>query len=103
MNNLKPVKSKIFINYAPSGGNERQYFSDYSAMKIDAIRLKIEEWKNNQFINDYEYFFLLASLLESADKVANTASVYGAFLKHIKKSAQKEIILKPAEFDCGNT
>lgn len=103
LNNLKPVKSKIFINYAPSGGNERQYFSDYNAMKIDAIRLKIEEWKNNQFINDNEYFFLLASLLESADKVANTASVYGAFLKHIKKSAQKEIILKPAEFDCGNT
>lgn len=103
LNNLKPVKSKIFINYAPSGGNERQYFSNYNAMKIDAIRLKIEEWKNNQFINDNEYFFLLASLLESADKVANTASVYGAFLKHIKKSAQKEIILKPAEFDCGNT
>ena len=103
MNNLKPIKSKIFINYAPSGGNERQYFSDYNAMKIDAIRLKIEEWKNNQFINDNEYFFLLASLLESADKVANTASVYGAFLKHIKKSAQKEIILKPTEFDCGNT
>ena len=103
LNNLKPIKSKIFINYAPSGGNERQYFSDYNAMKIDAIRLKIEEWKNNQFINDNEYFFLLASLLESADKVANTASVYGAFLKHIKKSAQKEIILKPTEFDCGNT
>lgn len=103
LNNIKPVKYKIFINYAPSGGNERQYFSDYNAMKIDAIRLKIEEWKNNQFINDNEYFFLLASLLESADKVANTASVYGAFLKHIKKSAQKEIILKPSEFDCGNT
>lgn len=103
LNNLKPIKSKIFINYAPSGGNERQYFSDYNAMKIDAIRLKIEEWKNNQFINDNEYFFLLASLLESADKVANTTSVYGAFLKHIKKSAQKEIILKPAEFDFGNT
>ena len=103
LNNLKPVKSKIFINYAPSGGNERQYFSDYNAMKIDAIRLKIEEWKNNKSINDNEYFFLLASLLESADKVANTASVYGAFLKHIKKSAQKEIILKPAEFDFGNT
>lgn len=37
-------------------------------------------------------------LLESADKVANTASVYGAFLKHLKKSALKELILTPAEF-----
>jgi adenine-specific DNA-methyltransferase len=30
--------------------------------------------------------------------VANTASVYGAFLKHIKKSASKELILQPAHF-----
>lgn len=44
------------------------------------------------------YYFLLASLVESADKVANTASVYGAFLKHIKKSASKELILEPAHF-----
>jgi len=41
---------------------------------------------------------LLASLIESADKVANTASVYGAFLKKLKKSAQNLMILKPAEF-----
>lgn len=44
-------------------------------------------------------FFLLASLLESSDKVANTASVYGAFLKNLKKSAQKKLVLTPAEFD----
>ena len=102
LNNIKPIKSKIYINYAPNGGNKRQYFSNENAMKIDAIREKIEEWKNNKFINDNEYFFLLTSLLESADKVANTASVYGAFLKHIKKSAQKELILKPAEFEIND-
>jgi adenine-specific DNA-methyltransferase len=45
------------------------------------------------------YFFLLTSLLESADKVANTASVYGAFLKEVKKSAQKKMNIKPAMFD----
>ena len=34
LNNIKPVKSKIFINYAPSGGNERQYFSElYEELK----------------------------------------------------------------------
>lgn len=103
LNNLEKVKSKISFNYSTCGNEKRQYFSESNAMKIDAIRSKIEEWKNEDFINEEEYFFLLASLLESADKVANTASVYGAFLKHIKKSAQKEIILKPAEFDCGNT
>jgi adenine-specific DNA-methyltransferase len=44
----------------------------------------------------------LASLLESADKLANTASVYGAYLKHLKRSAQKELILEPAEFDVND-
>ena len=99
LNNLEGVKSKISFNYSTYGKEKRQYFSEPNAMKIDAIRSKIEEWKNTKFINEEEYFFLLASLLESADKVANTASVYGAFLKHIKKSAQKELILKPADFE----
>lgn len=99
LNNLEKVKSKISFNYSTCGNEKRQYFSESNAMKIDAIRSKIEEWKNEDFINEEEYFFLLASLLESADKVANTASVYGAYLKHIKKSAQKELILKSAEFE----
>ena len=38
-------------------------------------------------------------MIESADKVANTASVYGAFLKKLKKSAQKEMILEPAIYE----
>jgi len=40
----------------------------------------------------------LASLLESADKVANTASVYGAFLKHLKKSDKKNYLLNLPSF-----
>ena len=48
-------------------------------------------------INSNEYYFLLATLIESIDKYANTASVYGAFLKQLKKTAQKLFVLKPAE------
>jgi len=48
------------------------------------------------------YYFLLASLLEKADAVANTASVYGAFLKHLKKSAQKSLDIKPALFEVND-
>lgn len=102
LNNIRKIKSKIYNNYAKGGGNERQYFSDENAMKIDAVRSKIENWKNKKIINSGEYFFLLASLLENADKVANTASVYGAFLKHLKASAQKELILKTAEFELSD-
>ncbi|HEB9342043.1 DNA adenine methylase [Campylobacter coli] len=92
------IKNKIYKYYAIGGGENRQYFSDLNAMKIDSIRVQIEIWKEQNFINKEEYYFLLASLLESADKVANTASVYGAFLKHLKKSAQKKLVLFPAEF-----
>lgn len=55
-------------------------------------------------INESVYYFLLCSLLESADKVANTASVYGAFLKHLKKTAQKPLVLEaaPHGISCGN-
>lgn len=75
------------------------YFSDENAMKIDSIRLKIRELKKENKINKNEYYFLLASLLESADKVANTASVYGAFLKKLKNSAKKKFVLEPANFE----
>ncbi|WP_458692847.1 DNA adenine methylase [Helicobacter monodelphidis] len=96
------LQSKIYQNYALGGSKERQYFSDFNASKIDGIRTQIEQWKNTCYINDKEYYFLLASLLESADRVANTASVYGAFLKHLKTSAQKELILTPAYFECND-
>ena len=53
--------------------------------------------EKEKFISDDEYYFLITSLVESIDKYANTASVYGAFLKKLKKTAQNNLILKPAE------
>jgi adenine-specific DNA-methyltransferase len=88
----------IYQNYCKGSGSSRQYFSDDNGKKIDTIRRKINEWYYHKKIDDDLYYFLLGSLLESADKVANTASVYGAFLKHIKKSASKDLILKSANF-----
>jgi len=102
LNNLKPVKGFIYKNYCIGGGANRQYFSDENGPKIDAIRQEIEQRKQHQEISDNVYYFLLTSLLESADAVANTAAVYGAFLKHLKKSAQKKLILKPAIFESSN-
>jgi len=96
--NNKEPKGFIYQNYCEGSGSQRLYFSDDNGKKIDVIRQKIEEWKENNFVSQSEYFFLLASLLESADRVANTASVYGAFLKQLKKSAQKNLVLSPAHF-----
>ncbi|WP_101002842.1 DNA adenine methylase [Helicobacter pylori] len=98
INSVALKKGFIYSHYSLEGGS-RQYFSGTNAQKIDAMRLKIEELKLSQNIDNCAYYFLLASLLESADKVANTASVYGAFLKCLKKSAQKELVLKGAHFD----
>ena len=92
----------VYKNYCLGGSGERQYFSDENGKKIDAIRTKIEKWKTSEKITCNEYYFLLCSLLESADKVANTASVYGAFLKKLKKSAQKEMILEGATFEAND-
>lgn len=102
LNQLPAKKWFIYLNYAPAWTKdsefERMYFTDENAMHCDAIRSEIEDWKIEKIITEDEYFFLLASLLEAADKVANTASVYGAFLKKFKKSALKPLTLIPAEF-----
>jgi len=99
--NLKGKKGFVYKNYCIGGTKnkkeQRQYFSDENGMKCDAIRQKIESWKNKKLISDNEYYFLITSLIESVDKCANTASVYGAFLKKLKKTAQNSFILKPAE------
>ncbi|UAB81903.1 DNA adenine methylase [Marixanthomonas sp. SCSIO 43207] len=98
LNDLKGLKGFIFKNYAQGGEAGRLYFTSENGQKIDAARQQIETWRNASEISEDQYYFLLASLLESADKVANTASVYGAFLKKIKASAAKKLIIKPADF-----
>tara|TARA_R110000772_G_scaffold20466_2_gene56787 strand:+ start:85021 stop:86010 length:990 start_codon:yes stop_codon:yes gene_type:complete len=96
LNNLPLITDGfIYQNYC-RGESDRQYFSDNNGQKIDTIRQGIENLKTG--ISDDLYYFLLASLLESADKVANTASVYGAYLKDLKKTAQKDLILSSASF-----
>lgn len=101
LENLPGKRGFIFNNYCLGGtvdsSQPRQYFSDENGQKCDAIREKIESWYKRQLVDDDEYFFLLTTLLEAIDKCANTASVYGAFLKNLKKSAQKPLVLKPAE------
>lgn len=101
LNALTPYPGFIYKNYSFGGTGERLYFSDTNAMMCDTIRQQVESWHTNKLINDYEYFFLITSLLESIDKYANTASVYGAYLKKLKLSANKKMILVPAKIITG--
>lgn len=98
LNELKGFPGFIYQNYC-LGGSQRQYFSDENGLRLDAMRTQIEDWKISGEINGDIYYFLLASLIESMDKVANTASVYSAYLKKLKRTAKKKLEIHPADFE----
>jgi adenine-specific DNA-methyltransferase len=98
LNQLSGIHGSIAEHYSQLGKEKRNYYSAKNAQKIDAIRQQIEQWKNIRKIDDATYFLLLTSLIEAADKIANTAAVYGAFLKQLKKTAQQDIELLLPEY-----
>ncbi len=103
LNNLPEANGFIYQNYCPGSGSNRNYFTDSNGRKCDAIRQELENLKNARKINNGTYYMCLASLINSMDKCANTASVYGAFLKHVKKSAQKPLTINPLPIVPGPT
>ncbi|RMF18693.1 MAG: hypothetical protein D6761_01950 [Candidatus Dadabacteria bacterium] len=89
-----PGKDGAFADaYAEGGGGGRLYFSQENGRRIQAIRDQIADWHERRAITDDEVAWLVASLIESADRVANTASVYGAYLKRLKKTAERPLRL----------
>ena len=95
LNKQDSYRGFIYYNYTIEGSNERQYFKEENAIKIDSMRDTIEKWYKKGLIKDNEYYYLITCLLEASDRVANTASVYEAFLKNLKRSAQNDIEIKP--------
>ena len=98
--NRIPLEHKGFIyqNYCPGGRGQRMYFSDHNGKKIDTMRKWIE-WLKKIGIDDNLYFFLLASLIESADAVSNVTALYTAYLKNLVPKAQQSLVLEPAQFE----
>lgn len=97
LNNLSPIKDFIFNNYCPDGNGKRKYFSNENGQKIDAIRKKIEEWKNLSVISELEYYYLITALLEAINLVSNVAGTYSAYLKTWDQRAVKPMILTSPE------
>lgn len=79
--------SFIFNNYTPKAN--RLFFTEENALKIDGMRIDIEEFYQEGLILENEYFFLLSSLLESVTKVSNTSGTYEAFFKFWEPRAKK--------------
>lgn len=96
-----PDSSYFFYkNYTPIGG--RMFFTESNGIKIDGIRKKVEELFINKIINEEEYYFLIASMLESLTKVSNISGTYEAFLKFWDSRAEKDFILQPLEINETN-
>lgn len=90
LNALPPSAGFIARHYAPPA---RNCFTRANACKIDAMRAHLEKLRAT--LPEKVYFCALAKILVAADKVANTASVYVAYLKRFKASARRPIALTP--------
>ena len=84
----------IYNNYSPNETCNRMYFQNKNAVKIDIIRLTIEDWHKKNLINDDEYFYLLASLISAIPYVSNITGIYAAYLKNWDIRTYNNLILK---------
>lgn len=91
---LAPVAGPFYETYCEGGDAGRNYFSRENGQRLEAIRGAIEAWRAEGLLSDSERYVLLASVIETMDQLANTASVYGAFLKHVKKTALAPLVLR---------
>lgn len=99
LNNLPGVKKFLYNEYTQEGTKnskyQRNYFSEANAKKIDAIRIKLREWKKEKLITINEFYILLVSLIDAVTKVSNIAGTYGAFLKYDERRKHRPLTLKP--------
>lgn len=62
---------------------EKENFYCKNAKRIQGCINCIDKWKQNNLLQNGEYEILIASIIQSFDKIANTAGTYYAYLKNI--------------------
>src|SRR5919204_163716 len=55
----------------------------------------LHRWRAAGLVGDDEYYILLAALLEGADRAANTAGVYAAYIKRWQGNARRRVAVIP--------
>ena len=85
----------ITQNYSPYEDCRRQFFTVENAKRIDYVREFLFKALRQERITENDYSFLMASLLVSADSIANVPAVYGSFLKAFKQKAKNSFVLRP--------
>lgn len=92
-----PVEGMIFRQFTPGGRSRRRFFTPENGLKVDGVLRLLRAWKRRGAIRQGEYYILLASLLQAADRVANISGVYGAYLKHWEGNSRKALRLAAPE------
>ena len=90
----------IYHNYSPIGN--RFFFTESNAIRIDGIRLSIEELNGRKLLTENEYFFLKASLLDCVTRYSNTSGTFEAFFKFWESRSLKEFKIEPIEIVNSN-
>lgn len=98
LNNLSVDKGWLIEEYSV----KRKFFTENNAKKIQACYNCIQHWKSSKIINDFEYKILIASLIQSFDKIANTAGTYYAYLKNYYRKALRPFEYKVIQPNIGN-
>lgn len=76
---------------------KRLFFSRDNARRIEGSWHRIQHWRRQNWISSDETAFLLACLVQSADRVANTAGTYYAYLKSLTRRARHEFTFRLIE------
>lgn len=86
-------------HFTPAGGpgerHGRMYFTPENARRIDAIRGRIADWEREGAIDGPRARLLVATLIEAADRVANTTGIYASFVKSWQPNARRPLELRP--------
>ncbi len=93
-----PAHGFISEHYSPAGSaarmHGRMYFTPENAGAIDAVREGIEAWVAAGQLDPDQSQLLIASLIQAADRVANTTGVYASFVKSWQPNALKPLELR---------
>jgi len=93
-----PEHGFISEHYSPAGAaarlHGRMYFTAENAGAIDAVREGIESWARSGLVDADQTQLLLASLIQAADRVANTTGVYASFVKSWQPNSLKSLELR---------
>lgn len=101
MTEIEPVEGVTYRQYSPGGASGRAYFRPERAAEIDGILTALRDWHRRAWIDTAELSFLIAILIDAADRRANISGTYGAYLKTWQANTGKALDLRRPQLVSG--